>query len=76
MNARSAVRLLLALVLGLPILLAVFSWVGGLLGAMGDAAAAGVLSHVGTATRVAWLVCVVALVVALALQSLDGDSGE
>ena len=71
MTARSAVRLLLVLVLGLPLIQAVLAWVSGLLGAMGDAAAAGVLDHINTGARVAWLVCLVGLVVILALRSLE-----
>lgn len=71
MTSRTAVRLLLLLVLGLPILQAVFAWVGGLLTAMGDAATAEVLGYVNTATRIAWLVSVVGLVVVLAVHSLE-----
>jgi putative copper export protein len=71
MSSRTAVKLLLALVLGLPILQATFAWVGGLLGAMGDAVTANVLSYINTATGVTWLISVVALVVALAVRTLD-----
>ena len=70
MTTRIAVKLLLGLVLGLPILQAVFSWVVGLLSAMGDGAAADVLGYVNTSTRIAWLVCVVGLIIMLAFQSL------
>ena len=71
MNSRIAVKVLLALVLGLPLLQAVFVWVSGLLDAMGDRATTAVLGHVNTALGIFWLVSVVGLVVALALQSLD-----
>ena len=71
MRSRTAVKVLLTLVLGLPLLQAVLVWVGGLLKAMGDPATTTVLSHVNTAVGIAWLASVVALVVALALQTID-----
>lgn len=71
MRSRTAVKVLLALVLGLPLLQAVLVWVGGLLKAMGDPATTAVLAHVNTAAGILWLVSIVALVVALALQSID-----
>jgi len=72
MRSRTAVKVFLALVLGLPLLQAVLVWVGGLLRAMGDAATTAVVGHVNTAVGIAWLVSVVGLVVALAVQTLDG----
>ena len=75
MKSRSAVKLLLGFVLGLPVVIAVLAWVGGLLTAMEDAAAANVLGYVSTGLRVLWLVTVVGLVIALAVDSLD-ESGE
>lgn len=71
MNPRSAVKILLATVLGLPVVLAVFHWVRGLLGAMGDETAADVLGYVGTAIGVLWLISVVGLVIAMAVEVLD-----
>jgi len=71
MISRSAVKILLAFVLGLPVLLAVLGWVSGLLTAMEDAAAAGVLHNLCTGFSVLWLVCVVGLIIALAVESLD-----
>lgn len=71
MTSRTAVKLMLAFVLGLPILLTVLGWVGRLLTAMGDAAAAAVLRHGSTGLSVVWLVSVVGLIVALAVESLD-----
>ena len=76
MTSRTAIRLLLLLVLGLPILQAVLSWVGGLLLAMGDAATAEVLKHVNTAAQVTWLVGLVGLVVMLAVDSLADPRQE
>ena len=75
MIARTAVKFLLVLVLGLPLLQAVFSWVSGLLSAMGDGTAAEVIAHLNTAGRVAWLVSIVGLVVALAVESVE-KTGE
>ncbi len=76
MSSRTVVKLLLVLVLGLPVLQASLVWIGGLLGAMGDATTATVLSSVNTATGVVWLVSVVALVVALAIRTLDEPREE
>ena len=75
MTSRSAVKLLLGFVLGLPILLAVLGWVGGLLRAMEDTVAAEVLRDLSTGFSVLWLVSVVGLVIALAVERLD-ESGE
>ncbi len=71
MASRSAVKTLLAFALGLPVLMAVLHWVSGLLSAMGDAPATGVLQHINTGASVLWLVSVVGLVIALAVQNLD-----
>ena len=71
MNLRNALKTLLVLVLGLPILLAVLGWVTGLLTAMGDEATAVILGHISTATRVVWLVCLVGAIIVLAMQSLE-----
>jgi hypothetical protein len=70
-NLRTALKSLLTLVLGLPILSVVLAWIAGLLAAMGDADAANVLGHINTATRVLWLVSLVGIVVVLGLESLD-----
>ncbi|MCG8449515.1 MAG: hypothetical protein MI725_08050 [Pirellulales bacterium] len=75
MISRTTVKILLALVLGLPLLQAVFSWVGGLLEVMGDQAAADVLAQINTAGRIAWLVSIVGLVVVLAVRSVE-EPGE
>jgi hypothetical protein len=71
MPIRTAVKVLLALVLGLPLLQAVLVWVGRLFQALGDVGTTMVLGHVNTAIGIAWLVSVVGLVVGLALQSLE-----
>jgi hypothetical protein len=70
-NLRIALRTLLTLVLGLPILSVVLIWVAGLLTALGDAGAANVLGHINTAVRVLWLVSLVGIVVVLGIDSLD-----
>jgi hypothetical protein len=71
MKLHHAVRLLLALVFGLPLVQAIFLWVAGLLRAMGDEPAAAVIANINTAAGVLWLVVLVGLVVALAMQSLE-----
>lgn len=76
MNSRSAVKLLLGFVLGLPILLVVLHWVTGLLTAMSDASAAAVLGHFSTAASVLWILAVVGLVIALAVEVLDDGDDE
>lgn len=74
MTSRTAVKTLLAFVIGLPIVMAVLGWVVGLLGTMDDEGAAVVLRHVTTGFSILWLVTVVGLVVALAFESLDDES--
>ena len=76
MSSRSAVKTLLGFVLGLPVLLMVLHWVSGLLAAMADESAAGVLGHLGTAISVLWIIAVVGLVIALALEVLDDGEDE
>jgi len=76
MTSRTAVKLLLGFALGLPVLLAVLGWVAGLLTAMEDLAAAGVLHNLSTGFRVLWIVTVVGLVIALAVESLDTPGEE
>jgi hypothetical protein len=71
MTPRRAVRLLLVCVVGLPLVQAVLFWVAGLLSAMGDKAGAQILGHFNTAAGVLWLVTLVGLVIALAVQSLE-----
>jgi hypothetical protein len=71
MTLRRAIRLLLFVVLGLPLVQAVLMWTAGLLAAMGDKAAASVVGHLNTGAGVAWLVALVGLIVALALQATN-----
>jgi hypothetical protein len=74
-TTRSTIRLLLAFVLGLPLVQATLLWVANLLAAMGDEGASAVVGHVNTAVGVAWLLTLVGLVVALAVRALD-DTNE
>jgi hypothetical protein len=71
MTLRHALRLLLLLALGLPLVQATLLWASGLLRAMGDEAAAAVIGHVNAACGVAWLVSLVGLVVLLALRAFN-----
>lgn len=71
MTSRAAIKILLGLVLGLPILQAVFLWVDGLLTAMGDNATSNVLNSINMGTRIVWLVCLVGLVITLSVQTLE-----
>ena len=71
MTLRTAAKTLLVLSLALPVIQAVLAWVAGLLHAMGDAAGADVVRHVGTACQVAWTGGLVGLVVVLALVVLN-----
>jgi len=73
MTSRIAVKILLALALGLPVVLAVFGWVSGLLTAMGDSGAATVIGHLSTAVSTGWLLSIVGLIIALAVESLDSN---
>jgi hypothetical protein len=75
-NLRTALITLLVLVLGLPILSVVLTWIAGLLTAMGDVSTANVLSHINMAVRVLWLVALVGNVVMLALETLDRSREE
>lgn len=75
MNSRAAIKLLLGFVLGLPILMVVLHWVGGLLAAMSDTSAAAILSHVSTVISILWIVAVVGLVIAMAIEVLDDGEG-
>ncbi len=76
MTLRWAVKVLLGVVLGLPLLQAMFLWVAGLLQAMGDEAAAVVIGHLNIAAGVLWLAAMVAMVVTLAIQSLERPPDE
>ena len=61
---------MLVLVLGLPLVQTLLWWAAGLLAAMGDKAAAGVIGRVNTGAGVVWLVSLVGLVVVLAIESI------
>ena len=71
MTLRTATKLLLGLALGLPLLHSLLAWVAALLNAMGDEPAAAVTGHVGTVIGVFWLASLAALVIVLALKSLN-----
>jgi hypothetical protein len=71
MNLRSAAKTLLVISLALPVVQAVLVWVAGLLTAMGDAAGAAIIGHVGTACQVVWTISLVGLVIMLALIVLN-----
>jgi hypothetical protein len=70
MTVRSALKLLLGLALGLPLLQTLLFWVSGLLAAMGDEAAATFLGRVNVGIGVGWLASLVGLVVLLALHAV------
>jgi len=76
MRSRTALKFVLMLVLGLPLLLVVLTWIADLFNALGDPAVGGVLGHINTAVRVVWLLCIVGLVLLSALQSMDEPMDE
>ncbi len=76
MTIRSALKLLLGLALGLPLLQTLLFWVAGLLGAMGDAAAATFLGRMNVGVGVLWLAASVSLVVLLAMKAVNEPSGS
>jgi hypothetical protein len=71
MTIRSALKLLLGFSLAMPLLQALLLWVAGLLKAMGDEAAAHVVSRVNIAAGVLWLVALVGLVLLLAIRAVN-----
>ena len=75
MKIRTALKLLLGLTLGLPMLQSLLYWVSGLLASMGDAAAATAFQRLHIAVGVAWLVCLIGLVISLAMKAI-GDAGD
>ena len=75
MKIRTALKLLLGLTLGLPMLQSLLYWVSGLLASMGDDAAATAFQRLHIAVGVAWLVCLIGLVISLAMKAI-GDVGD
>ena len=71
MNFRTALKVLLTLVLSLPLAQGVLFWVSGLLKSMGDQAVGNFLTHLNTVFGVFWLLSLVGLIVTLAVQTLD-----
>jgi len=74
MTLRNALKLLLGLALGLPLLQSLLFWVAGLLAAMGDAAGATFLNRANIVLGVLWLATLTGLVVALAFRALDDQT--
>jgi hypothetical protein len=74
MNLRTAIKLLLGLTLGLPVLQTLLFWIAELLEAMGDLAAARFFDRVCIAVGAVWLIALVGLVIALGFRGLrDSD---
>jgi hypothetical protein len=78
MTIRTAIKLLLGLTLGLPMLQSLLYWVSGVLASMGDDAAASAFQRLHIGVGVAWLVCLIGLVISLAIKAISdaGDEGE
>lgn len=74
MTLRTALKTLLGLALGLPLVQSLLFWVAGLLKAMGDDSGASFLHRANTVLGVVWLASLTALVVALAFQALEDKS--
>jgi hypothetical protein len=75
MTIRTALKYLLGLTLGLPMLQSLLYWVAGLLASMGDNVAATAFQRLHIAVGVSWLDCLIGLVIALALKAI-GDLGD
>ncbi len=75
-NLRTVLKTLLVVVLGMPLLSVVLSWVVGLLAVLGDAAGASAFKFINTAVQVLWLVSLIGLVVVLALEALEHSREE
>jgi hypothetical protein len=71
MTIRTAIKYLLGLTLGLPMLQSLLYWVAGLLASMGDDAAAEAFQRLHIAVAVAWLVCLIGLVITLAIHAVS-----
>ncbi|QDT00004.1 hypothetical protein HG15A2_33390 [Adhaeretor mobilis] len=71
MNLRGALKFLLITTLGLPVLQTLLVWVAGLLTSIGDETTANVVNQIGRGAGILWLVSITALVVVLAVRSLD-----
>jgi hypothetical protein len=71
-----AMKTLLVLALGLPIVHAVLVWVSGLLASMGDEGGATIVRHVGTACLVVWAVSLVGLLIVIAVVMTNEANQE
>jgi hypothetical protein len=69
MTLRTAIRIFLGLVLGLPLLQTLLAWVAALLRAMDDLPAAQVLGRINVGAGVLWLACLAGLVVCLGFKA-------
>jgi hypothetical protein len=76
MTIRTALKLLLGLTLGLPMLQSLLYWVSGVLASMGDDAAASAFQRLHIGVGVAWLVCLVGLVISLAMKAIGDVEDE
>ena len=70
MNLRLAIKLLLGLVLGLPVLQTLLFWVAELLEAMGDAAVAEFFHRACVGVGSVWLAAIVGLVIVLGFRAV------
>ncbi|BBO34703.1 hypothetical protein [Lacipirellula parvula] len=75
MTIRTALKTLLGLTLALPMLQSLLYWVAGLLASMGDHAAATAFQRLHIGVGVAWIICLIGLVIALALKAI-GDLSD
>ena len=71
MTLRSAIKTLVMLALGLPVVHCVLIWVRGMVASMGDQAGAAIIGHVGTACLVTWSVTLVGLAIVLGIAELN-----
>ena len=76
MNLRGALKFLLITTLGLPVLQTLLVWVSGLLTSIGDETTANAVGQIGRGAGILWLVSLTALVVVLAVRSLDEPPAE
>jgi hypothetical protein len=71
MTLRSAIKTLVVLALGLPVVHCVLIGVRGMVASMGDQAGAAIVGHVGTACLAAWSIALAGLVIVLAIYALN-----
>ncbi|HVT30673.1 MAG TPA: hypothetical protein VHE81_21875 [Lacipirellulaceae bacterium] len=71
MPLRSAAKTLLVLAIAMPVVQSVLVWVRGMLASMGDPEGGAIIGYIGTACGIAWLLCLVGLLVVVALIVLN-----